>query len=279
MRQPTIGPLDQAASDYLRSQVAKLDARARGEYRADANETGFLPRDLLAEDPRNYQEMFAGILGRRYFPLAQGISPNMMQHSYKMWRLIGQAKGGTDATTEVAQFSAVVSEKLGPIEAIPGMYSWTVDEINAARELGNGLDEMTVLSAHAGLERAVDNRLALGNAAAGYTGALNNADVDSTTVITGSWGTATAQQILDDIFKMVSETLEALNQAAEQGGQDAPAFTKFTLLIPVKQDMLLKKPRSTTSDTSIKAWLLQNLDNIEAIEPWWQCKGRGSGAT
>lgn len=280
MMPTNIGQLDASASKFLRERISRIDSRARGVIEhTDANETAFLPRDLLGVDPQQYQELLAAIKGRRYFPAIAGIPEHAMSHAYRMWTLHGQATAGTQTATVTPVFSATVKEKISNIVALPGHYEWTVDEINAARAVGSPLDEMTTLSAHSGLERKCDNMIAVGDSSRGIEGALNYTGINSTTVITGAWATATADQILADVFKMVSELLDGLNQAAEAGLTDVPAFERFTLLVPVKQDLQLMKPRSSTSDTSVKKWLLNNLEHVEAIEPWWQCKGRGDSAS
>lgn len=274
----TIGSLNPNQTRVLMEYIRRYDSIAQSG-RADAGETAFLPRDLMAVDPQQYQELFSGILGRRYFPQAQGIPAHKTSHQYKMWSFDGQAKIGHSQANAVPTFKAVVAEKIGKIVEIPGAYEYTLSEIEAAAAEGIPLDQMTQVAAHAGLERRVDNMIALGDANGDITGALNHGSVNTTSGLTGTWSSATAAQMLADIQKIVSQTLEALDQAASDGGMDAPAFTSFTLLVPVKQDQLLKGPRSDTSDTSIKQWLLQNLDNVAAIEPWRLCKGAGAGAT
>lgn len=276
----TIGKLSPEETRILLANINRYDQLCRtGEVRADAGETAFLPRELLGVDPKQYQELFSGILGRRYFPAAQGIPEWALSHSYSMWSFAGEAKIGAPGQTVLPTVKAVKGEALGKIQEIPGAYEYTYSEIQAARAIGNPLDAMSQVGAHAFLERKVDNMIALGDPNGSITGALNHASINTTSGLTGGWATATAAQILNDIFLIVQQTMDALDQAAEGGGLEAPAFTQFTLLVPVKQDMILKKPRSDTSDTSIKQWLLQNLENVVAIEPWRQCKGAGAGAT
>src|SRR5262249_45576361 len=162
----------------------RFDARARGETRNDALESVFLPRELLAVDPYNYQEMFAGIMGRKLFPQAAGIPEHAMSYSYKMWTLHGKAKKGAANSTN-QRFGTTLKEKIASIVSLKGEYGWTVDDIMAAKAVGTPLDEMSQLSAHAGLERAVDTMLAFGDTDSDIVGALNNSDINSTSVITG----------------------------------------------------------------------------------------------
>jgi len=287
-----LGRLDASDVAYLHRQLSQFEATARGEIvvrgdgsRSDANETAFLQRELLALDPTQYQELFGALLGRRYVPLITGIPEHKMAYSYKMWTVVGKAKKGTAQGTTHQSFKVTVKEKPSSIVAIPGMIEYTVDEIKAAAAENVPLEPMTMVAAHSGLESVVDGMLASGDADIGAEGLLNASGVNTTTATTKvagglTWAVATPAEILADIFKMLGELLDALSQATADGGLAPPTFTRFVVLVPVKQHTLLLKPRSDNSDSSIKKWLLDNLaEHIDAIEPWYKCKGAGAGAT
>lgn len=247
----------------------------------DSNETLFFLRDLEHRDPKRYEQLFAALMGRRFVPLVEGIPDWATSHRYKMYEVTGQAKVIGHDTTELPIVNVVGREVQRNIKSIGVKFEWTVDEIKAASATGTPLDDFTVMSAMSAAEREADSLLAIGNTAYGIEGLLNHTGIPSTTAETKAatgttWAVATAEEIIADVRKLLSELRAALAHASTSGGMDMPAFDRFTILMPTANYTRISTlPRSDNSDTTVLQWLLQNIPYIEAIEEWSFCDNVG----
>lgn len=252
----------------------------------DSASSVFFARQLESIDKKNYEALFAGLLGRRYIPLVEDVAEWANVYTYKMYEMVGSAKIIADGATDLPRAGVKATETSQNIKQIGTSYGWTVREIKQAAATGVPLDAMTVQAARTAVAREVDNMLAVGNSAHNITGLLNTSGVSSTTPSTKTGtgaGTAwiravpvTPDEIVADINLLVAETREALKQA----GDEVPMFARFTVLLPTEQyGYIATTPRSANSDMTILQYVLRNNPWLESIEEWWQCDARGSGGS
>lgn len=253
--------------------------------RLDSGGNIFLQRELETVDPVNYMTLFAGLLGRRYVPLVENVSPLDNVYTYKKFTITGQAKpGAPDRRANDATVVGVTMTPLSqPIEQIPTSYGWGVREIAQAAKHNIPLDQLTIQAAMSVVARAQDTMIAFGLSGSGILGLLNNDNVDFTTPSTKTGAGAGTKwirtvpvdpkEILADVAKMVSDVRKALKQASFlPGGGAIPAFDSFTLLLDTANyTYIATTPRSDNSDTSILKWIIQNIPWLNSIEEWWQC--------
>lgn len=252
----------------------------------DANETVFFLRELEHRDPRKYQNLFAALKGRSFVPLIEGIPEWATSHRYKMYEVSGEAGLGSPDQTAIPTVNVVAREVQRNIKSIPVAFEWTVDEIKASAATGAGLDDLTVMAAMSAAERKADKMLAIGDSNASIEGLLNHTGVPTSTAGAKTGGgtvwtgaSVTPDEIIKDVNTMISDTRAALKEASERGGLDAPAFERWVLLLPgANYTKIATTPRSSTSDTSILRWLLDNNPFLESIEEWSECDSV-SGAT
>lgn len=254
--------------------------------RLDSADISYLERELRHVDPVNYTKLVAGILGRRYIPLIEGVPPEANEYSYQMCEMIGDGAEGkiagphsNDATIVSVKFTSHTSA----IKQIPVSMKWTIRELKQSAKHGGRLEQMTAQAAMTYIARGRDNMLAFGLAGTTIKGLLNNSLVPSTTPSTKTGtGAGTAwiravpvapNEILADIAKMVSECRAALKQASRApGGENVPAFERFVLLLDsTNYTYIAQTPRSDTGERTILQWALQQNPWLESIEEWHQC--------
>lgn len=263
----------------------------QNHIRLDANDIVWLERELRHVDPVHYMTLFAGVLGRRYVPLIEGVPPLANEYAYKMATVVGDAKLGAPTANDSTVVSVVYQEFVSAIKQIPVTMTWTVRELAQSSAYGGKLQEDTVMAAMSALARKQDNMIAFGVSGTTIKGLLNNSAVATTTASTktGS-GAGTAwirtvavnpDEILADIAKMVADTRTALKQASLLPGGDAmPAFPRFNLLLDqANYTYISQTPRSTTSDKTILQWALQQNPWLESIEEWHQCDTAGGSSS
>lgn len=263
------------------------------ENRLDASDIAFLERELRHVDPVVYPTLFAGLLGRKYVPLIEGISPLKDEYAYRMATIVGDAKVGGPMSSDATVVSVTYSETVSAIKQIPVAMKWTIRELKQSAAFAGGrLQDDTIRAAMSAVARKRDNMIAKGMTGTTIGGLLNNGNIGTTTPSTKTGtgaGTAwirtvpvSADEILADIAKIVSDTRAALNQAGQvPGGEELPAFGKWVLLLPQAQyTYIAQTPRSSTSDRTILQWAMAQNPWLESIEEWWQCDtAGGSSAT
>ncbi len=253
--------------------------------RLDNNETVFLQRELQSVDPVNYMALYAGIMGRRYFPLIENVSRLDVEYLYKVFEIVGTADVGTAARANDDNFVGVrMTPVTQGIKQIPVSYGWPLLDIQRAASKNIPLEQMTVMAAMSSVARRIDKMLAFGfnPTTTNIKGALNNAAVSvltaSTKTVGGTaWirsaGAVAPREILADISLMCATIRNKLQQAALMPfGDITPAFDRFTLLLDTANyTYIATTPRSDNSDTSILQWAVQNIPWLESIEEWNQC--------
>ena len=252
----------------------------------DSNQNIFFARELENIDLHPYETLFAGMLGRRYVPLVEGIPEWANVHTFRMYETTGRAKVIGPNSNDLPRVGVRATELSRTIKQIATSYEWTVREIQQAAATGAPLDQMTVLASRSAVARETDDLIALGNPLYSIEGLLNATGVLSSTPSTKSgtgagtkWIRTVAvspDEILGDINRLVSETRTALKQA----GSEVPIFGKFTLLIDsLNYSYIATTPRSSTSDTTILQYAIKNNPWIESIEEWFQCDTADTAGT
>lgn len=255
--------------------------------RLDAADIVHFQRQLEHIDPTNYMTLFAGLLGRRYIPQIEGVSPLVNEYTYKMYEVVGDANLGGPHSNDDTVVSVKATEHSTTIKQIPVSMKWTVRELKQAAKLGTPLEQLTIQAAMSAVARRRDNMLAFGLSGTSIRGLLNNGTVAFTTPSTKSgvgagtkWIRAVPvapDEILADISKMVSETRAALRQATKlPGGDIIPAFDRFVLLLDsANYSYIAQTPRSSIDGTTILQQALKTNPWLESIEEWWQCDDAG----
>lgn len=252
----------------MRLNIAKLDS----------NQNVFFARQLEDFDTRNYEVLFAGLLGRRYIPHVEGVAEWANVHTYRMFEIVGAAKVIGPDSNDLPRVTVKAKEVSRTIKEIGVSYSWKVREIQQAAATNTPLDSLTVQAARTAVAREVDDLLAIGNSAYNIEGLLKTTGVQLVVPSTKSGsGAGTAwiravpvspDEILADINNLVAQTRARLKQA----GGETPIFARFTILLDTANyGYIATTPRSPNSDTTILKYALQNNPWLESIEEWSQC--------
>lgn len=258
--------------------------------RLDAFDIAFLNRELRHVDPVSYPTLFAGLLGRRYIPLIEGISPLKDEYQWTQATIVGDAKIGAPGASDMTRVSVSYTANVSSIRQIPVTMSWTIREIKQSAAYANGkLQDDTIRAAMSVVARKRDNMLALGLTGTNIGGLLNATGVNTTSAATKTgtgagtlWIRAvpvSPDEILADIAKMVSNVRTQLKQATlAPGGDNMPAFARWVLLLDeANYTYISQTPRSATSDKTILQWAMSQNPWLESIEEWNQCDTAASG--
>jgi len=235
----------------------------------DANESIFFARELEQILARQYEIEYPELRGRMFVPVSNEAGPGAESITYYQFDKVGMAKLISDYADDLPKADAFGQKFTSPVESLGIAFSYSLQEIRASAMANRSLTTMKANAARRAHEERVDAISALGDANTGLLGFLNHPNVPAGSAVTGTWSTATADQILGDMNEIVQEVIDSTNNV------EFPD----TLLVPPAQFAILNQTRIPDTNISVLRWFLQNNPWVRNIDHWYKLKGAGAGAT
>ena len=242
-----------------------------GAYRADALETVFIARELVSVETAVYEKRYPEFKGRSLVP-KKSLPEGATFASYSEQDEYGSAKIISSGADDLPRAEVSRTETLVQIYTVGDAYAYTTMELKKAAFARQSLDAAKAMAARRIMEQKIDLLIQTGDAAYGMNGLLNQSGTNTYVVPNGGlgsplWVNKTSDEILTDLNAMANAPSNATN------GIEYPD----TMVLPIAQyDLISQKPRSSTSDTTIKEFFLGNSPYIKEIIPWWPCKTAGA---
>ena len=149
---------------------------------------------------------------------------------------------------------SLVEEFQQKIHGLGAAYQWSIQDIRRSAMAGANLDQRRARAARRAIEQQIENIAALGDAKAGLVGFAKVTNVPLIAPPTGTWGTATGEQMIADLM-FLSESIVTTNKET---------FIPDTIVAPIGRYNLLATTRvSTTGDTNTTA-----LEGFLRSNPW-----------
>lgn len=185
----------------------------------------------------------------------------------------GAAKWLGDKSFDVPMAEIATNKTSVPVRGGGIGYGYSLEELGAAQMVNRPLTEMKASAARRGSEEFIQKVAMVGDATVGFKGFINNSNVATGNATNGSWSTATAEEILQDINDLFS----AINEDSNDNEM------ADTLVLPIAQwNLIMSTPRSSTSDMTIAQYVAANspfLKSINDIKKIQELKGAGAGGT
>lgn len=162
----------------------------------------------------------------------------------------GKAWVGKDANS-ITGISLDIGKTTSPLSLWAMQLGWTIPELESAQKLGRPVDQQKFAGMQLKYQMDVDEQVYIGDAALGFTGMINS-DTKVGTVTnaaTGTWSTATPQQILDDVNELLNSVWAASGYAI------CPSELR---LPPVQYSLLVNRLVSSAGNVSILEYLKTN---------------------
>ncbi len=242
-----------------------------GAYRADALETVFIARELVSVETAVYEKKYPEFKGRSLVP-KKALPDGATFASYTEQDEYGSAKIISSGADDLPRAEVSRTETMVQIYTVGDAYAYTTMELKKAAFARMSLDAAKAMAARRIMEQKIDLLLQTGDAAYGMKGLLNQSGTNTYVVPNGGlgsplWVNKTSDEILTDLNAMANAPSNATN------GIEYPD----TMVLPIAQyDLISQKPRSSTSDTTVKEFFLGNSPYIKEIIPWWPCKTAGA---
>lgn len=154
-------------------------------------------------------------------------------------------------------------------------YELSLQEVNRTARMNVQLPTRKASAARMVAEKFVYDRVISGSTEKNFTGLINNASVPTANAPTGSWGSATAAQILTDFNT-------GLNDVYVNSGETAVANA---VLLPTTKYLFLNNTQLTNTDKSLLTFLKENNSYTAVtgqpldIRPNRELATAGSGST
>ena len=215
----------------------------------DANESAFFVRELTHIKSRSYDIIYPEFKAVKYIPVTNEAGPGADVILYRQYDIVGMmtlianyAQDLPRADVKGVEFSVIV-------KSIGGSYGYNVQEIRAAQMVGRPLDARRALAVRHGYDQYINKLGWLGDGTptwGGMYGLLFQPNTTKGDAITGTWLTATADQIIADFQKAYNGIVNTTK------GVEMPN----TCLLPIAEyNRIATTPRSTISDTTVLKFL------------------------
>jgi len=239
-------------------------------FHMDAAESAFFARQLEFIYARTYDIKFAELKARRFIPTSTEANAGATTVTYRQFTEVGRARIGSHKSDKPPRVDVNGVEFTRPVREIEASYGWTVKEVKSAAMAGDNLNSRRSSACRRAIEREMDEIAAIGAPLVGIASGALNEPASTIDASAGAWVTpAAADTIIAEVADMwkgiIDDTLEV--------------ETADTLLLPGQEwAHIATTPRSTTSDTTILAFIRASFPDLTTIEPWHRLATAGAGA-
>jgi len=226
----------------------------------DSNETAFFSRELTAIKARTYDYLYPEYKAMSILPVSTEAGPGAESILYQQFDRVGMMKIISNYADDLPMSNVKGTETLIPVKSIGGAFEYSLQEVRNAVKAGRPLNARKAKAVRDNYEAYVNKLAWLGDGSSTYGGMYGLCFVPNKGVsdpTTGTWTTATADQILVDFAKVYGE-----QQTATKGVE----IPDTCLLPPAVYTRLATTARSSTSDITILEFLKKAYPSITRWE-------------
>jgi hypothetical protein len=235
----------------------------------DANEAGFVFPQLEAVQAEAVRKEYAKTVARSLVPTDHSV-PSWAE-SWAYYEVDERGGGGptiiTHMTDELPEAAVNLTKVTAGIHTIGKGYSYSLDEVQAAVR-GFNLPVEKAGACRRAMERDLDEIAAVGHDSAGLEGFITHSLIPNTTGMNGDWANATAAEILEDIYTVV--TTVRLSTKGNHVATD--------LAVPLSSMVIIEtRPVDTTNQRKIVDVVRDTFPGL-TITPWTKLEDANGAA-
>lgn len=246
--------------------------RSFASLRGDAGETFFFARELEYIKSKSYDIEFPEMKAFKHIPISTEAGEGAQAITYAQFEEVGLARVIESYADDLPRADITGKEYTTQVKSIGVSYGYSVQEIRAAILVGRSLTQRQANAARRANDQKI-NRLAwFGDSTYNILGLINTPNIPAYLVPadgTGAstlWVNKTPDQILRDL-NQITNSIPQLTKGVEMPN---------TVLLPIEQYTLIAStPRSSTSDTTILEYFIQNNPFITTVD--WVPELTGAG--
>lgn len=183
--------------------LRQISAKGEGEKRLDSAEVAHLTRQLEFVKSRTYDVRYSALRARDFIPLSTEVDPAAETIVYQQWDAVGAAKVIANYADDLPMVDAFAREFKSKVFSVGDAYQYSIMDLRRAAMARSSLDVKRATQARRAIEVALDEIAALGLDEGGMPGFINHPNVSIVVPDTGNWLSATADQIIKDLAKLV----------------------------------------------------------------------------
>lgn len=216
----------------------------------DAQEAmAFLVSQLAFTENKVFERQYQPMQYEQFLPLDFSAGEWADTIRYEIYDFVGQGKRTSGKGRDINKVDVGFADKSFPVLYGNIGYDYTQEELRRTAYLRRALPERKLAGAVEGYKRHMNNVGLYGETSSGITGLFNNSLVPQGSAPTGNWNSASADNILADINKLID------NIWTNTGYNDMP---DTIVMAPAALSKIASTPRATTTDTTILAWIKAN---------------------
>ena len=221
----------------------------------DAQETLFFQRQLESIEATVYRWMQRELKYRDLIPVSNRDNPGAQTITYRMLTNVGMVKVIGNYADDLPRVDVFATEYSANVKGLGGAFGYSTQDIRAAIMAGVDLDGEDAASLRRATREKENAICWNGDSETGLMGILNNTNVPTQAVPTGTggylWSQKTADEIIYD-FMVVNSKICTQSKGVHQAD---------TMLLPIPQyNIIAGLPRSTHSDVTVLQFILANKD-------------------
>jgi hypothetical protein len=222
----------------------------------DANEVlSFLVSQLAYTESTVYERQYQPLQYEKFLPLDFSAGEYATSIRYEIMDYVGQGRRISGKAQDVPKVDVAYAQREYPV-ALGGIgYDYTQEELRQTAFLRRPLSSARLMAAMEAYQRHMNQVGLYGESASNFTGLFNNAGVPQGNAPSGTWGSATPDQILADINTLIE------NIWNNTQFNDMPTDI---VMAPNALSKIANTARATSSDTTILKFIKEN--NIAKLE-------------
>ena len=240
------------------------------DLRLDANETAAFARQLEDIDTELYRVEYPELKGTKIIPIRTAIQEGAEEYTYRVMDKAGLSRVIANYAEDLPRVDVQGKEVTVKLFGHGASYGYSVQDLRRARMTGLPFDAERALAAREAIERKNDEILAFGESTVGVKGFLNGTGIDLVSVgVTGTWSTATGDQIVADLLLMERDIIEDSN------GVEMPD----TVIMSPGQYALASTKRLANTETTALDFFLKKSVGVKSADHWHRCSLADAGGT
>ena len=238
--------------------------------RNDTAYTAVLAKQLQFVKAQTYDILYPTMKAKQLLPVSHDIDPGAQTWSYEQWDSFGMATIISNYAADLPLVDVIADDFIYRIHSIGDAYQYSIQDLAADNYSGRGIGTRKANAARDAIERRFEQYGASGNLVAGLAGLLNHPNVALVSPATGTWSTATALQMLDDMNTLVNGVLT--------NSQETVVVDTF-VLDPASYRRIAVEPMLDNSGRTVLETFLNTSPYIKTVESWIRCATADAAGT
>jgi hypothetical protein len=240
------------------------------QLRHDAAYSAILAQQLQFIEAEVYRQLYPELKAKELFPVDSTTPSGAETTGYDMLTEFGAAALISNYADDLPLVDVMKERFVIKIQSYGDGYLYSIQDIRASQMSGMPLEQERANTARYVVEVKIEEVAAVGNKSAGIRGALNHPNVPLYVLPNGTWSSATANAIVEDLHSVVDQVLDA---------NDDTVIPDTMVLAPASYRYAAERRYTDGSaETALSAFRKDNA-YIKNVIPWNRCKTADAAGT